>query len=302
MMRRVQDFVIACTVVAGVFGAQACAQQWWSDGPGGQFQTLQAYPDLQAMSVAFTPGSYIGVNLAEIDNERAKALKLSDVHGVEITRVEDSSPASKAGLKVGDVVLEYNGQRVEGMEQFGRFVRETPAGREVKLVVSRGGNAQTIPVVVGTRKDMLRSGVYTFPGFDMKDFSVNIPDIHIPDFPRSFSSSQSGMLGVEAESLNSQLAEAFGVKEGVLVRWVAKDSAAEKAGIHAGDVLTKVDGESVSDPTEMARAIRSARAKKSFDVQLVRERREMTVNVTIEHAEATPPPTRTRVVRGEVRM
>src|SRR5579872_1604 len=74
MMRRVQDFVIACTVVAGVFGAQACAQQWWSDGPGGQFQTLQAYPDLQAMSVAFTPGSYIGVNLAEIDNERAKAL------------------------------------------------------------------------------------------------------------------------------------------------------------------------------------------------------------------------------------
>ncbi len=301
MMRRVQDFVIACTVVAGIFSVQACAQQLWWSGQSGQLPSAQDWTELQALPVAFTPGSYIGVNLAEIDNERAKALKLSDVHGVEITRVEENSPAAKAGLKVGDVVLEYNGQRVEGMEQFGRFVRETPAGREVKLVLSRGGNVQTVPVTVGTRKDMLRSGVYTFPGFDMKDFSVNIPEIHIPDFPRSFSSSQSGMLGVEAESLNSQLAEVFGVKEGVLVRWVAKDSAAEKAGIHAGDVLTKVDGESISDPTEMARAIRSARAKKTFDVQLVRERREMTVNVTIERAEA-PAPARTRVVRGEIRM
>src|SRR5579872_5716843 len=111
MMRRVQDFVIACTVVAGVFGAQACAQQWWSDGPGGRFQTLQAYPDLQAMAVAFTPGSCVGVNLAERDNARAKALDVSGVHGVELTRVEASSPAPKAGLQVGDVVLEDNGQR-----------------------------------------------------------------------------------------------------------------------------------------------------------------------------------------------
>src|SRR5512139_2437444 len=62
--------------------------------------------------------SYLGVGVAEINADRAKALKLKEERGVEITRVEDDSPAAKAGLKVGDVVLEYNGQRLEGTEQF----------------------------------------------------------------------------------------------------------------------------------------------------------------------------------------
>src|ERR1700686_497612 len=97
-------------------------------------------------------GSYLGVSLAEIDSTRAKELKLRETAGVEITRVEEGSPAEKAGLKPNDVVLEYNGQRVEGMEQFGRLVRETPAGREVKLVISRNGAAQTIMATVAARK------------------------------------------------------------------------------------------------------------------------------------------------------
>ncbi len=94
----------------------AHAQEWYQAGE----------PDVYFQFAGATQTSFIGVNLADIDNERAHALKLRDVHGVEITRVEDNSPAAKAGLKPGDVVLDYNGQRVEGMEQFGRFVRETP--------------------------------------------------------------------------------------------------------------------------------------------------------------------------------
>src|SRR5947209_19667420 len=62
--------------------------------------------------------TYIGVGLGEIDSDRARQLKLKDEYGVELTHVEEDSPAAKAGLKSGDVVLEYNGQRVEGMEQF----------------------------------------------------------------------------------------------------------------------------------------------------------------------------------------
>lgn len=285
------DFAVASAVVFAIAGFEAYAQE-----------KVLTQPGFQVLTVGFGPTSYIGVNLAEVDNERAKALKLQDVHGVEITRVEEDSPASRAGVKVGDVVLEYNGQRVEGMEQFGRFVRETPAGREVKLLISRGGSILTIPVTVGTRKDMLRTGEFT-PGFNMKDFSVNIPEIHIPDVPGFFSTTQSGMLGIEAESLNTQLAEAFGVKDGVLVRWVAKDSAASKAGIRAGDVITKIDGDSVSSPNEVANAVRTSRAKKTFPIQLVRERRDMTVTVTIDQDKAErPAPPRTRVVHNMIEM
>ncbi len=72
------------------------------------------------------------------------------------------------------------------------------------------------------------------------------------------------MLGVEAESLGSQLAEYFGVKEGVLVRSVLENTPAQKAGIKAGDVITKVDGMAVTSPSELSGAVRSASAKENL--------------------------------------
>src|SRR5579862_1905171 len=88
---------------------------------------------LSLAALAQTPraiprSSFIGVGVEEIDADRAKTLKLSEEAGVEVTRVERDSPAEKAGLKTGDAVLQYNGQRVEGMEQFSRLVRETAPG------------------------------------------------------------------------------------------------------------------------------------------------------------------------------
>jgi serine protease Do len=229
-------------------------------------------------------GTYLGVNLCEIPSDRARELKLKEAYGVEITRVEDGSPAEKAGLKSGDVVLEYNGQRVEGMEQFGRLVRETPSGREVKLLISRNGAAQSIAATLQTRK--LKTMATVMPNFDM-------PEVHIPDMPQIFTTWRNPMLGVEAESLGPQLAAYFGVKEGVLVRSVSKDTAAEKAGIKAGDVITKVGESSVTTPNELVSAVHAAMAKKSFPIELMRDRHETSVTVTIEdRSERVAPSTR----------
>ncbi len=225
--------------------------------------------------------SYLGVWLAEINSERARVLKLKDEYGVEITHIEDDSPAAKAGLKVDDAVLEYNGQRVEGMEQFGRFVRETPAGRDVKLLISRGGAAMTLPVKIGSRKASHFSESVEGLTFTMPRMPI-APEFHMPDIPKSVMSWRSSILGVEAEGLDGQLAQFFGVKQGVLVRSVLKDSAAAKAGIRAGDVLVKVDESHVGTPGDVSGAIRSLRSKKSFPIVLSRERKEVTVNVSIE--------------------
>lgn len=64
---------------------------------------------------------------------------LLEAHGVEVTQVEAGSPAFKAGFKIGDIVLDYNGQPVEGKEQLSRLVNATPAGRQVKIGVWRAG-------------------------------------------------------------------------------------------------------------------------------------------------------------------
>ena len=222
------------------------------------------------------PSSFLGVGVTDIDTERTKALKLKEEHGVEVTSVDADSPAAKAGVKVSDVVLEYNGQRVEGIEQFLRFVRETPVGRQVKLLISRNGATQTLTATTGSRP----AGNFVWSG---DEFKFKMPQIHVfPDMPHAMMMWQSRTLGVESESLNSQLAEYFGAKEGVLVRSVIKGSAAEKAGIKAGDVITRIGAQKVSSPSEISRALRSLSSTKAIPVTIVRERKETTVNVTIE--------------------
>jgi serine protease Do len=231
----------------------------------------------QVLKVAASGGSYLGVMVQEIDSDRAKVLKLHEEAGVEITHVESESPADKAGLKNGDVILQYNGQRVEGMEQFSRLVRETPPGRDAKLDVIRGGAPQTVMVKVGVKRASAPFLMGPVP-------SAAPPgrfELRMPDIPRSFMTWRSSALGIECEGLEGQLAQYFGVQEGVLVRAVVKGSAAEKSGIKAGDVITRVDDSKVATPADVSSHIRSLRGK-TVPVVLMRDHKETTVTVTVD--------------------
>jgi serine protease Do len=238
--------------------------------------------------------SFLGINVAEIDAERAKALKLKEVTGVEITRVEDDTPAARAGLRVGDVILEYNGQRVEGTEQMIRLVRETPPGRDVRLIISRNGQMMTLTARTEARKpfsgragDAAIIAPFRFP-------ETPWVDLHIyRGTPRPIMNWRSKMLGIEAEPLEGQLAEFFGVKEGVLVRSVMKDSPAEKAGLRAGDVIVKVDGAAVSSPNELLKTLPPARDRRSaVNLTVVRNRQELSLTVNLDSSPAGNPSAR----------
>ncbi len=218
-------------------------------------------------------GSYIGVMMQEVDSDRAKALKLGEATGVEITLVEQDGPAEKAGLKVGDIVLRYNGQRVENNEQFARLVRETPPGHDVKLEINRGGTVQMVMVRVAQRKT---------PRVEWGD-SPNMPthfEIRVPDLPRSFMQMRSSILGLDVESIDGQLAQYFGVKEGVLVRSVSKGSAAEKAGIRAGDVMIKIEDARIATPADIATRLHTLHGK-AVPIGLMRDHKELTVSMTV---------------------
>jgi len=97
---------------------------------------------------------YLGVDIADVDQEKAQALKLKEVRGAVITLIDHDAPAGKIGLKVNDVVLALNGQNVEGADQLRRMLREIPAGRTVSIVISRDGNIQTMAVELADRKVM----------------------------------------------------------------------------------------------------------------------------------------------------
>src|SRR5579863_8749021 len=137
--------------------------------------------------------SFLGVGIQEISSERAKQLNLPEEAGVEITYVEANSPAAAAGLKVGDVVLQYNGQHVEGTEQFTRMVQETPEGRDVKLQVFRGGASQTLSAKIGSKPAPLAAQLSQRPGLV---FPTEPPRAVAP-----FSiSGQNAALGIQAEA------------------------------------------------------------------------------------------------------
>ncbi len=222
--------------------------------------------------------SYLGIGVVELTPERAKALNLKDDRGAEVAHVDEDGPAAKAGIKEGDVVLQYNGQPVEGTEQFVRLVHETPVGRQVTLSVWRGGATQTLTVTVGARKGM----VYQTPGGAIRVPEIPpMPDLQLPRFSMTW---QDGMLGIEGESLGPQrqLADFFGVQDGVLVKSVFRNSAAEKAGIKAGDVITKVDGVKVGSTREITSELRRARSKKTIVVAVVRDKKETSFNVNLD--------------------
>jgi serine protease Do len=252
---------------------------------------------LRLMSI---DGSYLGVGVRDIDAESKKTLNLKEERGAEITSVEPGSPADKAGLKQGDVVLDYNGQRIEGTQQFIRMVRETPPGREVKIVVSRSGSPFTVNAQPAEAKNRMQFGsaprIITVPGFQSRTYNI--------DTPRAMMSWTSGSLGIEAESVDSQLAEFFGVKQGVLIRSVGKSTPAEKAGLRAGDIIVKVDETKVSAPREVSSAIRShSNNKKPLPLTIVREKKETTLSVSLdvptpEPAEAPRP--RSRSVQNKM--
>jgi len=225
----------------------------------------------------FQRGGYLGVGLQEINAERAKALKLREEGGVEITSVIRESPAEKAGLKAGDVLIAFNGQKIESIGQFSRMVRETPAGREIKLDIVRNGAPQTVPVKIDIRAI---PRVFTNDGGHF-----NFPDVPMPDIPRLFAGLHSPMLGIEAESVDGQLAEYFGVKDGgVLVRSVLKNSAAEKAGLKAGDVILRLDDVKVTSAADISAKLRMAPGK-TVQVSLMRDHKETTIPITPDSPE-----------------
>jgi serine protease Do len=240
----------------------------------------------QGYVVEKSSGGYLGIGGLDISPERAKALNLKEERGVEVSSLAEDGPAAKAGIKQGDVVLEFNGQPVEGTAQFSRLVRETPVGRHVKITVWRSGAAQTLTATVGENKQATVIG----PGdggwnFNMPEVQP-MPNIEIPRFQMTL---QNPMLGIVGESLEreDQLAEFFGVQDGVLVRSVKKGSAAEKAGIKAGDVITKVDDSKVTSSAEITRVLRGLKSKKTFGLTVVRNRKEMPLTVTMESTGST---------------
>jgi C-terminal processing protease CtpA/Prc len=229
----------------------------------------------------YAPGrSYLGVDIQDVTADRVSALKLKDERGVEITMVDQDAPAGKAGLKEHDVILDFNGTAVESEEQLRRMIREVPPGRTVTLGISRDGSPMKVEVQLAdygkvAAVNRRRVVVPPLPRPLINRNSIDIPGIQIQIY--------SAALGVQTENLTRQLGEFFGVKdgEGVLIRSVEKGSAAEKAGLKAGDVIVRADNEKLTDRTDLSHILRNHRSGGKLTLVVMRDKHEQTFQVTL---------------------
>ena len=233
---------------------------------------------------------YLGVLVGDVDNDSAPKLKLKDIRGAVITLIDHDAPAAQAGLRVNDVVLEMNGQQVEGAEQFGRMMREIPAGHKVAMVVSRDGVSQTITVQLADRKKMendvwnkLGSGNDTFtptPGMGIlgggSGSDAPLPGgFHMPFFGSSLN------VGALVEPLTSQMAEYLGVSSGLMVKQVVRKSEAAAAGLKAFDVIIKVGAEGIATSADWDRALRANQGKPVL-VTILRDKKQQTLTMQVD--------------------
>lgn len=245
--------------------------------------------DITPQVFSITMGSRLGISIDDVDADDVKAKKLSSQAGVLIENVDDDSPASKAGLKAGDVIVEFDGERVRSSSQLRRLIQETPAGRNVNVAVSRDGQRVSLTVTpqAPEARTMLRRFEATPrpPRAPMPPQPPRAPRAPRPPSVELFRdgfaySFNGGRLGVTTQTLTDQLAKHFGVDGGVLVTGVTEDSAAAKAGLRAGDIITKVGSTSIDDSGDLMRAIGEASGEVAIEV--TRDRKSQSLKATIE--------------------
>jgi serine protease Do len=253
----------------------------------------------RALDMLAGHGSEIGVSVRDVEVDSAKGGSV----GVIIADVTADSPAEKAGIRKGDVVVEFDGERVRSVRQFMRLVQETPPGRQVSAALTRDGQRTTVTVEPrqGNAFRLLGDldGVRAMGGFD-RDFLEGFPvppepppapaapgmpppppQAPRPEIESFFYRSRTG-IGITVTPLSDQLADYFGAKRGVLVTAVQDGSAAQKAGFKAGDVVTALNGTDVSQPAELSRATARLRDGDDFTADVVRDKKSLTLKGKVE--------------------
>ncbi|HEX7231896.1 MAG TPA: PDZ domain-containing protein, partial [Candidatus Binatia bacterium] len=176
---------------------------------------------------------YLGVLIQKVTPEIAESLGMEKANGALVANVSKDGPADKAGVKVGDVIVEFDGKEVKDSGDLPILVARTPVDKKARLKVLRDKKEIVLTVAVGELKD--EEVVATAP--------------------------EKGELGLTVQRLTPQMAESLGLEksEGVVVTAVEAGSAADEAGIRRGDIILEVDRKTVRNLDEYKKAIAGTR-------------------------------------------
>jgi len=183
--------------------------------------------------------AFLGVNIQAVDGKMAEALGLDEATGVLISGLMDDGPAKDAGLREGDVIVEFDGQKVTSVPKLQRMVGRSEIGSKAEVVVMRDGERKRIKVKLGKMDDSQQVAADTKSG--------------------------GGWLGLDVVGLDSPEAEALGVDvdHGVLIVSVAPGSEASHAGLRPGYVIQKLGEYEIDDLRDYHKARKALKKDES---------------------------------------
>lgn len=213
--------------------------------------------------------AWLGVRVQEVTPELREAMKLESERGALVSDVMKSSPAARAGVKKGDLIVAINGQAVESPTQVMDRVGAMAVGDEIRLTIVRDGREISSEAKLESRPAG-RGHRRLFP----------------PLPPRERETHSGGHLGVETQQMDDDLAAYFGTTggRGVLVTGVQEDSPADEAGLLAGDVILELDGKPLASPSELLSAVREKASGDQVHLLVLRQRRESDIAATLDDA------------------
>lgn len=250
--------------------------------------------------------TWLGVYTQSISDGLRDGIDYDGDGGVLVNRVVDGSPADEAGIEKGDVIVSVNSRAVDSPDALARIVRASRPGQSVAIRIVRDGDAQTLTARLEARP----SGNDSDDGMDFEWETptppaphaapraprtpraprverFNMPSPETPETPRMRMFQMSpgrGRLGVRVETLSPELGDYFDAPEGrgVVVMEVVKGSAAEKAGLKAGDVVTHVGSRAIADTDDLVDALNDEDGRVSLTV--VRKGTKRTIEATLDRA------------------
>jgi membrane-associated protease RseP (regulator of RpoE activity) len=254
----------------------------------------------------FVEDNFLGVRTEELTRDNASRYGLAgEPRGVGVREVVKGSPAERAGLRAGDVIVRFDGEAVTSVRKLTRLVEEAAPGHAARLTVLRAGAEQELSATLARREPFMSAGGGDAPliamPYDMGN-ALRLGDEMGKNsevwkrneekmrkqleemgrkHPGLFALAPSRRIGVSTTPLGKQLADYFGVTHGVLVNSVEANSPAERAGLKAGDVVTEADGQQVEDADDLVRAL-GAKDEGEVTLTVVRERKQRSMRVSPE--------------------